>query len=80
MSDTKMLQAIADSLALLRREMNDGFKFVHKRIDNLDKKLTKRIDKLGESLAYLEDDAVTWEAHDKLSKRVSKIEKKLASN
>lgn len=80
MNDTKMLQAIADSISLLRKEIHDGLKDVNERMNKGFKEVNNRIDKLGKSLAYMEDDAVTWEAHDKLSKRISKIEKKLVSN
>lgn len=47
MADNRMLQAIADSIVEMRGEMNKGFKSVNKRIDDLDGKLTKRIDRLG---------------------------------
>ena len=48
-----------------------------KKIDGVEERLTKRIDKIGKSVAYLEDDTPTWEEHDKLEKRVTKVEKKL---
>lgn len=82
MSDTKMLQAILDKVNKLeksnnniRSEMKEGFEKVNKRFDMVD----ARLDKQGKQLAYLEEDAPTREEHDKLNKRVTKIEKKLAS-
>lgn len=77
----KMLRAIANAQSSLKQEllteMKNGFNQVNKRIDKLELKVIKngkRIDKLGKSLAYLEDDAPTREEHDKLEKRVTKIE------
>lgn len=80
MTDTKMLQAIASSISLVREDI----KRLDNKIDNLDKKLSDKIDKvdarvtkLGLNLAQLEDDAPTRAEHNHLSKRVTKIEKKL---
>ncbi len=70
MSDTTMLQSIVSSIALMRQEMKDGFKKVNEKIDKVD----KRVDNLGKSLAYLEDDAPTRGEHTKLEKRVTKLE------
>ncbi|OGM25450.1 hypothetical protein A2715_05375 [Candidatus Woesebacteria bacterium RIFCSPHIGHO2_01_FULL_39_32] len=50
----------------IRKEMREGFK-----------KVNSRLDKIGKSVAYLEDDAPTHEEHNKLEKRVIKVEKKL---
>lgn len=44
------------------------------KIDKVEKNLTGRIDKLGKSLAYLEDDAPTREEFDNLEDRVDKVE------
>ncbi len=52
----------------LRQEMRDGFKEVNKRID-----------KIGLQIARLEDDTPTIEEFDKLEKRVTKVEQKVAS-
>ena len=41
--------------------------------------MNKRIDKLGKSLAYLEDDTPTRDEFDGLEKRVEKVERNLAS-
>ena len=49
------------------------------KIDQVEKNLTKRIDSLGKSLAYLEDDAPTREEFDNLEKKVNKIDQKAAS-
>jgi BMFP domain-containing protein YqiC len=77
MSDTKMLQAIASSIALMRQEVKDGFKDVNNKMDKGFKDVNKRIDRLGNDLAYLEDDAPTRDEHDKLEKRVTKLEHKV---
>jgi len=80
-----MLRAIINGQSSMKAELLGEFKKVNKKIEDLDQKidgvelrLTKRIDTLGEDIARLEDDAPTWKAHDKLEKRVTKIEKKLA--
>lgn len=77
MADNKMLQAILDRVSLVDRKVDGGFKKVNKRIDDLDIKLTKRIDRLGEDIAYLEDDAPTIKDFNNLEKRVRKLEIRL---
>ncbi len=86
MTDKNMLQMVLDSLASLRRNFDDRFNKVDEKFEKLDKKidgveerLTTRIDKLGKSLAYLEDDTPTREEFDGLESRVVKVEKKAAS-
>jgi hypothetical protein len=59
MTDTKMLQAIASSVSLIRSDIKSLDEKLTKRIDDLDEKLTDRLDSQGASLAYLEDDAPT---------------------
>ena len=73
MSDTKILQAILDGQVKIREDIQS----LDKKIEGVETRLTQRIDNLGESLAYLEDDAPTREEHDNLEKRVEKIEKSL---
>ena len=63
----------------LRKETNKGFEEVDKKMTTLEKNLTNRIDRLGKSIAYLEDDTPTREEYDSLEKRVSKVEHKIAS-
>src|SRR5438132_428092 len=46
------------------------------KIDRVEKNLTKRLDKIGKQLAYLEDDTPTREEFDKLENRVVEIENK----
>ena len=89
MTDTKLIQILIDSVASLRKDILDRFdkidkkfenKFdlLDKKIDKLDIKLTTRIDKIGKQVAYLEDDAPTRDEHEKLVKRVERVEKKVA--
>ncbi len=61
-----------------QKELTGKIDSLEKKVDDGFKKVNKRLDSIGESVAYLEDDASTWEEHDKLEKRVKKIEKKLA--
>lgn len=76
----KMLQAVVNGLSALRMEMLKGFKEVSKKIDNSSMQLNKRIDgveerldKIGKSVAYLEDDAPTREEFDNLERNVDKL-------
>ena len=76
MNSTKMLQLLIDGQASIRKEvgnvrseMKEGFKNVNKRLDVI-----------GKSVAFLEDDTPTREEHEKLEKRVTKIEVRLKSS
>ena len=73
-----MLQSILDGQVQIRKDV----KRVEEKVDSVDKKVDRaneRIDKLGLQLARLEDDAPTRDEHDKLERRVTKIETKIAS-
>lgn len=86
MDDTqKMLQAIINGQSTFRQEVLAKIDKVDKKVDSLgeelngkidrvEKGLTKRLDKIGRQLAYLEDDAPTREEFDKLEDRVDKLE------
>jgi chromosome segregation ATPase len=90
----KMLRAIINGQSAMKSELLGEIRKVDKKVDSLegkvdalDKKidqaeqrLTARIDKIGLQIARLEDDAPTIEEHDKLEKRVTKIEQKIATN
>ncbi|OGM32855.1 hypothetical protein A2803_05990 [Candidatus Woesebacteria bacterium RIFCSPHIGHO2_01_FULL_44_21] len=61
--DTKLLQAIVDSVSAVRTDiqnLKDEVKQVElrlgKKIETVEKRLTDRINKIGSSVAYLEDD------------------------
>jgi len=75
MTKTEMLQILIDGQAGLKKELQE----VKKELRDGLGKVNKRIDTLGGDLAYLEDDAPTREEHDKLDKRVVKLEKKFIS-
>jgi len=82
MSDTKILQAILDGQVQIRKQLTETKESLEKKIDSVDKKVgttNERIDKLGLQIARLEDDAPTRGEHDKLERRVTKIETKIAS-
>lgn len=75
MRDTKILQSLVDGQASIRedvkrveKKMNEGFEGVNQRLD-----------KIGLSVASLEDDTPTVEEFDNLDKRVKKLEKQVAS-
>jgi len=80
MSDAKMLQAILDKVSSVDRKVDKGFKDVNKRVDGLDNKLTARIDKIGLSVARLEDDTPTIDEFNKLVRKVSKLENRVLEN
>lgn len=74
MADTKILQAILDSQVTLTNKLNG----LEAKVDDGFKKVNERLDSIGKSVAYLEDDTPTREEHNKLKKRVKRIENKLA--
>ncbi len=73
MRDTKLLQAILNNQVSMRQDIKN----LDKKMDIGFKEVNGRIDKLGKSLAYLEEDTPTNEEFDNLEKRVRKVEKKL---
>jgi len=85
-----MLRAIMNGQSAMKQELLAKIDSVNKKLGNrigsLEEKVdagfkgvNQRIDKLGESLAFLEDDAPTREEHENLEKRVSRVENKVAS-
>lgn len=77
----QMLRAIINGQSSFRQEvlskfdkLDQKFNGLDGKIDQVEKRLTERIDKLGKQLAYLEDDTPTREEFDKLETRVDKIE------
>ncbi len=71
-----MLQAILDRVSLvdkkatsIEKQMKDGFQGVNERLD-----------KIGKSVAYLEDDTPTIDEFNKLIRRVSKLENRVFRN
>lgn len=77
---------IVNGQSVMKSELLTKIDDVSKKVDKLDKKidgveerLTKRIDKIGISVAKLQDDAPTIEEFDKLEVRVKKVEVKVAS-
>lgn len=76
---SSMKSELLGEIGKLRTETRKGFVDTNKKIDNLDKKLTERIDKIGLQAAKLEDDSPTVDEFDKLEHRVTKVEQKVAS-
>ena len=79
----KILQAILSGQNALKQELSVKIDKVDQKVDSLREEvhvfqedITKRVDRLGKSLAYLEDDAPTREEFDKLEDRVVKVEQK----
>lgn len=71
----KMFQKVLDGQVAIRKDINK----IDLKIDGVEERLTKRIDKLGLQIANLEDDTPTIEEFDKLERRVSKVEHSIAS-
>ena len=76
----KMFRTIVNGQSAMKQELLS-------KIDSLDKKVekgftgvNKRLDTIGKSVAYLEDDAPTIGEFDKLEKRVSKLENRAIKN
>lgn len=81
-----MLQAILDGQRAIKEELKGDIKKVDERVGKLEKKVdsgfkevNKRLDNIGKSVTHLEDDTPTYEEFDDLEKRVSKVEKQIAS-
>lgn len=72
-SQTKMLQILIDGQKSIRNDI-EGLK---KHTDQGFKNVNDRLDKIGRSVASLEDDTPTNDEFDKQEKRVNKVEKKL---
>lgn len=77
----KMLRAIINGQTTLKQELVNKINQVDQKVDSLReelhtfrKDLTDRVDRLGKSLAYLEDDISTREEFDGLEERVDKLE------
>lgn len=85
MDDTKtMLRSIINGQSSMKSELLTEIKKLNKRVNSFEtkmdegfKEVNKRVDKLGKSLAYLEDDAPTIEEFDKLVLIVKRIEQKV---
>lgn len=86
---TKIIQAILNGQNALEERLTKKIdKIVYEKVESLktelkteikgvEKRLTKRIDSIGKYQAYLEDDTPTREEHDKLVKRVDRLEQKV---
>lgn len=87
MDDTKkMLRAIINGQTTLKQELVNKINQVDQKVDSLReelhtfrKDLTDRVDRLGKSLAYLEDDTPTRDEFDGLEERVDKLEQQPTS-
>jgi hypothetical protein len=84
----KMLRAVINGQSAIKEELGQKIDHLDKKIDqvksslsnkidNVEKKLTKRIDRLGLQIAQLEDDTPARVEHEKLEKRVTKLERKV---
>lgn len=87
----KMFRTLVNGQSAMKQELLREIKKVDKklsgRIDSLSnkteqgfKEVNKRLDKIGKSVAYLEDDAPTVDEFDKIEKRVKKLETTVVKN
>jgi tetrahydromethanopterin S-methyltransferase subunit G len=76
MSDTKMIQAILDRVVVIDKKVTSTEKQTKKGFQNV----TSRLDKIGKSVAYLEDDTPTIDEFNKLVRRVTKLENQIGKN
>ncbi len=81
-----MLRVIINGQSAMKSELIMKIDNVDKKVDkvredlrDVEKNLTKRIDKIGLQVAKLEDDTPTIEEFDGLEKRVGKLEHTVAS-
>lgn len=58
----------------------DTVKRIEEKVEASEKRLAERMDKIGASVDYLEDDTPTIHEFDKLEHRVTKLEKRIAAN
>lgn len=91
MDDTqKMLRMVINGQSAMKSELLTKIDKLDEkltnRIDSLEKNMNKgfekvndRVDKLGKSLAYLEDDAPTRDEFDKLDERVGNLEQNIVA-
>jgi hypothetical protein len=80
----KMFRTIVNGQSAMKQELLVKIEGVDKKVTVLSKetkegfkKVNKRLDMIGKFVVFLEDDSPTREEHDKLEKRVSKVERKL---
>ena|SRR5258706_2905231 len=78
-AQSSLRQDLFGEIGELRKEMNGRFDKVEANAAKVEKSLTRRLDMIGKSVAYLEDDTPTREEYELLEKRVDKIEQKLTS-
>jgi len=87
MDDVKqMFRKLINGQSLMKSEVLGEIRKVDKKVEDLReetrngfKEVNKRIDKIGMQTASVEDDTPTIEEFDKLEKRVTKVEQKVAS-
>ena len=73
----RMLQAFMNSQNAFNQKVEKEFKDIKNIIVASESNLSKRIDNLGTSLAYIEEDTPTIEEFDDLKRDVELIKKKI---
>lgn len=76
MPDTKLLQTLIDGQQSIKKSLGS----LEEKIEKGFKNVNKRLDKIGSSVAYLEDDTPTVKEHEGLEKRVSKLEHQITKS
>jgi len=82
----KMLRAVINGQSALKSKLitkinnlENKVDKIDRKIDVVDEKLSKRLDSIGKSVAYLEDDTPTAKDFDELTSRVSTLERKFST-
>jgi hypothetical protein len=68
---------IINGQSAMKSELLTKISGLDKKIDGVEERLTKRIDKIGLTVAQLQEDAPTIEEFDELENRVTKLEHKI---
>jgi hypothetical protein len=83
----KMFRTIVNGQSAIKQELLSEIKKVDNKVDKLEtkvdvgfKKVIKRLDIIGKTVAFIEDDTPTVEDFEKLEKRVSKLEERHLKN
>ena len=83
----KMFRTIVSGQSAMKQELLSKIDGVDKKVGDLEQKVdkgfrdvNKRLDTIGKSVAYLEDDAPTIKEFDKLEARVTKLEIRAIKN
>lgn len=73
------INGVSNRLDDVEKKLSGKIDGLDGKMNQMEKRLTARIDKLGLQIAKLEDDSPTVEEFDRLERRVTKVEQKVAA-